>query len=150
VKILGWILAIIGSNGITGALVARQSFRYDMGNLADSIVERVVEILGAEQGVLNTLVVLLTDNLADGLVEMLGTDHEFVRMIDMLLYISIGVLALGIVLLVIGHIRGAKVKMQSQLVQQATHQVVSDQAMCLNCSAPVSGKFCPSCGQKVG
>ena len=111
-KLIGWILILIGSNGITAALVARRSIRYDMDFLSDVIVARVTEILGAEQGILNTLVLRLVDNLTDGLVEMLGVDHRYVQLVDRLFYGAVGLLILGLTLLAIGYIRGRRANMQ--------------------------------------
>ena len=108
-KILGWLLTLLGSNGLTAALVARNSIRYDAGNLAESLVERATEFLEAED-FLGALILPLVESSSENLVEMLGVDQEFVRMIDTLYYISIGVLAIGIVLLVIGYIRVARAK----------------------------------------
>ena len=108
-KILGWLLTFLGSNGLTGTLVARNSIRYDTDIFVDSIVEHVTELLEAE-AFLGALVIPLVESLSERLVETLGVDQEFVRMIDMLFNISIGALAIGIILLVIGYIRGAKAK----------------------------------------
>ena len=113
-KILGWILFFLGSNGLTGTLVAKNSIRYDMSHLADSIVERVTEAIGAE-GFISTLVLHLTDNLTPILVEMLGVNQGFVQTVNILFYISIIVLILGIALLIIGYIRNAKDKAQCQM-----------------------------------
>ena len=147
-KFLGWIFILLGSNGLTGALVARNSIRYDPSSVAYDIVGHVVEIIGAE-GILNTLMMLAMDRLTDSLAEILGPDQEFVQLVDMLFNISVGVLAIGIVLLAIGYIRGAKAKVQPQLIQQAGHQVSSAKPVCISCSTPTSGNFCPICGQKV-
>lgn len=111
-KIWGWILILLGSNGLTGTLVARNSIRYDPSNLMDSIVDSVVEVIGVEQGILNTLVVFAMDVLTDSLAEILGPDQEFVQMVDMLFHISIVVLAFGIILLALGCIRGVRAKAQ--------------------------------------
>ena len=108
-KILGWLLTLLGSNGLTATLVARNSIRYDAGNLAESLMERAIEFLETED-FLGALILPLVESSSENLVEMLGVDHEFVRMIDVLFYISIGVLAIGIVLLVIGYIQGARAK----------------------------------------
>lgn len=119
-KILGWILTLLGSNGLTAALVARQSIRYDMSNLAESIMDRITDFIGTDQGFVGNLLAHLTDNLSDNLADnlegLLGTDHEYVRMINTLLYISIGVLALGVALLIVGYIRAAIKKRQPQQV----------------------------------
>ena len=148
-KILGWILTIIGSNGLTGTLVAKESIRYDTGVLADIIIERVMEILGAEQGILSALLAAIRDNLRAGLVEILGVDQEYVQMIDLLFYISVGILSLGIIFLAVGYIRGAIQVMKRRQTHETERQDVDIQTMCINCNNLVPGNFCPACGQKA-
>ena len=185
-KILGWLLIILGSNGLTGALVARRSIRYDvdilMDGISDGIIERVTEVLGRERiadllggesGLLGALIMPLVDNLVDtlvpnlveSLVEVLGgiivVDETFIQRVDLLFYIAIGVLALGIAVLITGYVRGAKAKTQPQLIsaqpmqaQPAGHPVyptAGEQAICPNCYTRVSpqDQFCQACGQGV-
>ncbi|MCL2828256.1 MAG: hypothetical protein FWD99_05895 [Oscillospiraceae bacterium] len=154
-KIVGWILTIIGSNGLTGTLVAKNSIRYSVDHLAEHILEiiesLVAEIVGTEQGLIASLVGMLmdafTDNLAEGLVGILGVDQGFVRMVDTLFYLSIGVLIIGLVVLAIGYIKGAKAQWQS--TQQAVYPESGDQTGHTEYETPSSWKFCPHCGQKV-
>jgi len=150
VKILGWILTIIGSNGLTGTLVAKNSIWYSVDNLTAYIAEMVAEFIGTEQGFLNSLVWTLVDNLTDSLGEFLQADQEFVQTVDMLFYISIGVLALGVVLLAVGYIRGAMKKKQPQPLYQTAAPTASVRGNCANCGTPIHGQFCPNCGQKAG
>jgi len=142
-KLIAWLFIILGSNGITAALVARHSIRYDAAFFTDRLVAYVLETLGAEQGMLYALVMPMIDNLLDSLVEILGTDNEYVQLIDRLFHISIGVLAFGLVLLIIGYIRGRKGSLRHR------RNAAGDEAFCMNCWSAVSRKFCSECGQKV-
>ena len=115
-KILGWILILVGSNGLTGTLVARNSIRYDPGILVDSVVERVVEVIGAE-GIFNTLLMLAMEIWKS--MSTICTNSRLGPSISTRLSVrlSIVVLAIGIILLVIGCIKNVKQRHSLQLIQ---------------------------------
>jgi len=110
-KILGWILTLIGSNGLTGTLVAKNSLRYSVDSLTEVVSELVgehlAEFIGPEQGLLGSLIWAMVENLTDNMDEFFQADQGFVATIDTLFYVSIGVLILGVALLAAGYIKSA-------------------------------------------
>lgn len=85
----------------------------------------------------------------DSIAGIVGLDDGYAQTVDTLFYLSIGVLILGVILLVVGCIKGTTTQSLPQAVQHPVHPSTNFQANCLSCSTPVSGQFCPNCGQKV-
>ena len=99
-KILGWILTLLGSNGLTGTLVAMNGSRYSLLNdhpwlngLADKL-SGVAGFLGI-------------NDIAEGIEKIQSDAQKYVQLVDTLFYISIGVLAIGVILLVIAYTKSA-------------------------------------------
>ena len=83
-KIFGWILTILGGGGLIGTLIARDSDKYKLDGLAKG-VDRFAGMVGLDTGL----------------------NSGYKTTVDILFYIAIGVLISGIVLLIVGYIKGA-------------------------------------------
>ena len=122
-KVLGWMLTLLGGGGLIGTLIARDSNDYKI----------------------------------DGWAGIIGMDEGYKTTVDMLFYIAIGVLILGVILLVIGYFSNEAKGNNQQPVHysgypQANNIPANAQAaVCPSCNLPVSGQnqFCANCGQRI-
>ena len=88
-KIIGWILTLLGSNGLTGTLVAMNGSRYSLltdhpwlNDLADKL-SGVAGFFGL-------------NDITEGIDKIQNDAQRYVQFVDTLFYISIGVLVVGI------------------------------------------------------
>lgn len=78
-------MTIIGSNGLTGTLVARNSIRYNVDSLTEYATERITDFIGTQEAFLDSLVWMLAENLTGSLTdyiteritEFIGTEQGF-------------------------------------------------------------------------
>jgi len=101
-KILGWVLIFLGSNILTGTLVARNSIQYNL--LSDYPWIRELAGIAGFVGL---------DDIAEGIENLQRDIGSYVQLVDILFNIALGVLVLGVILLVIGRMKSAKVAAES-------------------------------------
>ena len=113
-KILGFILTLLGTNGITAALVARQSLLYDTAGITDLIHARIDEVLDSLSGPMAAMARPMVEGLVDGMmdnfVDFISPDGAFAQMIDRILIASIVILICGIIAFIVGFALAGKRK----------------------------------------
>ena len=101
-RIWGWILTVFGSSGLIGTLIARDSSSYrkdrlakDLEDLSNKLVSKIISIS-----------------------KIIDVDRGFHTTVNILFYISIVVLILGIVFLIVGYNRNVKKEMKNDKGQE--------------------------------
>ena len=99
-KIIGWILTLLGSNGLTGTLVAMNGSRYSLLNdhpWLNGLADRLSGVAGF----------FGLDDISEGIKKIQNDAQGYIQLVDTLFYISIGVLAVGGFVLAVAYTKSA-------------------------------------------
>lgn len=97
-KTIGWLLIILGSNGTTAALVARTNLRYSLFTDHPWIME-IADGLGGIASLIGLA------GFTEGLESLQRDIARYILLVDILFYVSVGILAAGLIVLLIGVIK---------------------------------------------
>ena len=106
-KTIGWIVTLLGSNGLTGALVARNNLRFALFEnypWLESLAENLTGIAGF----------FGLNGIAEGIADIQRDVQRYVQLVNAVFYISLVVLVIGLTLLTVGYIMSARKRKQLQ------------------------------------